>query len=383
MAVPEENFQEDEGDEPLDYTPELLCAKKLFLAAAIAFGLSIFFIFPKNGMALFWIALLAGWFATVAGLEKASTPLNLGSGEKSAYWLMLLLPMTAVIAAYLLYAKTNGAIDAAAAQERRFALLKAKQRLQNRTANPKLQQSVPNERGTPTKLATSQGQAANGLTFERKIEKSEPTRNKEDVLRYLSKATAHVKVADTVGQDVCGGKMQISIPDVKGAKVEEESIPIMHFTDSGFGVVYFVDQNDSFAYVNRGDLVDAKMSVELLHVIGLKNLTNLTASTDAQAGLRIVQQDSFWGILLDGNYEASLVLLDDLWNTEEVTKLTPNGCVVTIPARDILAFCDAKSGRGIAGLKEVARKIAASGDHQLTSQLLIRKDGKWATFQQA
>ncbi len=185
MAVPEENFQEDEGDEPLDYTPELLCAKKLFLAAAIAFGLSIFFIFPKNGMALFWIALLAGWFATVAGLEKASTPLNLGSGEKSAYWLMLLLPMTAVIAAYLLYAKTNGAIDAAAAQERRFALLKAKQRLQNRTANPKLQQSVPNERGTPTKLATSQGQAANGLTFERKIEKSEPTRNKEDVLRYF------------------------------------------------------------------------------------------------------------------------------------------------------------------------------------------------------
>jgi hypothetical protein len=82
---------------------------------------------------------------------------------------------------------------------------------------------------------------------------------------------------------------------------------------------------------------------------------------------------------MGGNFEASLVLLDELWDGP-LKQYTPNGAVVTVPARDMCAFCDARSAQGITELKRVAARVSKGGDHLISETLLMRKDGNWQPY---
>ena len=81
-------------------------------------------------------------------------------------------------------------------------------------------------------------------------------------------------------------------------------------------------------------------------------------------------------LLLDGHFEASLVLLDDLWD-EALASYAPNGFIVALPARDVIAFCDAKSETGIAQLRDMVNRITAKGDHLVSQSLYQREGGAW------
>ena len=70
------------------------------------------------------------------------------------------------------------------------------------------------------------------------------------------------------------------------------------------------------------------------------------------------------------------LLLDDLWD-QSLATYTPNGAIVALPARDVLAFCDAKSLQGILELKQLVRRITPKGEHLLTETLYYRLNGKW------
>lgn len=69
-----------------------------------------------------------------------------------------------------------------------------------------------------------------------------------------------------------------------------------------------MDDGDSFRYVQRYQLDKLKKETKGLHEISLSNLAKL-----AQEKLRIFPHGAIHGLLLDGQFEASLTLLDDLW----------------------------------------------------------------------
>jgi len=54
------------------------------------------------------------------------------------------------------------------------------------------------------------------------------------------------------------------------------------------------------------------------------------------------------------------VLIDELWDGS-LKQYTPNGPVVTVPARDMCAFCDAASAEGIRQLRKVAQQTTRAG----------------------
>jgi hypothetical protein len=82
------------------------------------------------------------------------------------------------------------------------------------------------------------------------------------------------------------------------------------------------------------------------------------------------------GLLLDGEFEASLLLLDDLWD-DTLASHTPHGAVVAIPTRDVLTFCDAASADGIRTLRDLVQRTTAGGQQLLTPHLYRRVDGAW------
>lgn len=178
---------------------------------------------------------------------------------------------------------------------------------------------------------------------------------------FLVRAVACVKVADRSS----------AAPNVT---LDGANSPVVDLLDNGLMVVYLVDEGDRFVYVLHRHLQALGADPRGLMEFGLVNLTNL-----ARRKLQVVQQGSFYGLLLDGHFEASLMLVDELWDSA-LASMTPNGPVIAIPARDILIFCDARDATGIQQMREATARVLQANDHTLTDQLYRRVDGAWVPF---
>ena len=150
-------------------------------------------------------------------------------------------------------------------------------------------------------------------------------------------------------------------------------LPPTRATAGVFAVGYHVDAGSHWTSVGRDEMRQAGLNLNALH---RQSLTNLMMRVKGKPGLRLVDHPPYFGLLLDGDHEACLVLLDGLWDHLFADK-TPNGAVVAIPSRDVLSFCDANSADGIAALREVNRRIGPDAKGALFQGLLLRRGGRW------
>lgn len=171
-----------------------------------------------------------------------------------------------------------------------------------------------------------------------------------------------------------GANVRVRIPatglppgDVPG---DDEPVFAVH---NGFGLFFVMDRGDSLAYVNHGAMRAAGLSPQSLLQTGLANLT--AVANGSNPGLRVRPVGGVYGLLVGGNFEASLVVLDALW--EQLKSHAPNGLVMTVPARDICAFCDAHSAEGIAELEKIAARVTATGERLISPKLWVRRAGRW------
>jgi len=92
--------------------------------------------------------------------------------------------------------------------------------------------------------------------------------------------------------------------------------------------------------------------------------------------VKLQEHGNIYSLFLDGNYEASLILINELWDGLLVPYAT-NGFIIAIPARDIIAFCDINSNEGITELKQLNERVYENADHQLTNCLYKRQNSQW------
>jgi uncharacterized protein YtpQ (UPF0354 family) len=111
-----------------------------------------------------------------------------------------------------------------------------------------------------------------------------------------------------------------------------------------------------------------------LERLGIANLAALLG----QKGADVRQYQNIFVVRFDGNFEASLILLDDLWN-EELAHFVPNGYVAAVPRCDILAFCDAENASGILELRQLIQRVE-NGDHPISSVLNRRHGSIWTPY---
>ena len=155
--------------------------------------------------------------------------------------------------------------------------------------------------------------------------------------------------------------------------LDADDAPVMREFLPGLLTAYLVDEGDSFAYVQGRDLRGAGVSQEELH---RQAVANLAALAEHQLTIRENRQMS--ALFLDGNFEASLLLLDDLW-TRRLREYARDP-VVAIPSRDVLAFSDVESAAGVSELRALVKRVWPLGDHLLSENLYRRIDGKWRVY---
>ena len=155
-------------------------------------------------------------------------------------------------------------------------------------------------------------------------------------------------------------------------KLSRDDTPVMKDVGNGLLVAYLFDDGDSFAYIQYRDLDSDRVTENELHDIGINNLLALTAQTD----LRVAPHGTIFAAFLDGNFEASLLLVDSLWR-DSFRQFVGGDYLVAIPNRDILAFCERSSPAGRAELLEVIERLKGSEDHPLSHELFIRRNSEW------
>ncbi len=214
--------------------------------------------------------------------------------------------------------------------------------------------------------------AARAQRAQRAAATTPPSRPANKAAQWLATVIPQVRIAGLSGL-ANGQRLEAKIT-APGVDVPASEQPLLMVQSGSFGVAYLFDQGDSYGYVTLGQVKAAGISDAELHG---KALANLLAMTERQQrGLRLHKMSESCGLTLDGQFEASLVLVDELW-TETVKSYAPNGAVMCIPSRDVCAFCDAKSAAGIAQLKAVAEKVSANGQHLLSEALFIRSSQGW------
>lgn len=142
--------------------------------------------------------------------------------------------------------------------------------------------------------------------------------------------------------------------------------PVLRELADDIVIAYVVDEPEGLVYIQHRHLQDTGVSLDELHMIGLRNL-----KAKCNKELRVEKHGPIYGLFLDGNFEASVILLEHIWQGE-LSPLVEESFTIAIPARDILAFCDSSSVDGIKTLTQMVTTVFQGGDH-LLSRNLFRK----------
>jgi hypothetical protein len=160
-----------------------------------------------------------------------------------------------------------------------------------------------------------------------------------------------------------------------GVSLSGENAIVFRDLKNGLFVCYVVDTGDEFEFVQQRHLTEDGIDDNRLHSIGIANLGDLVA----EQGLSLVPHPEgiLFGVLFGGNFEASLILLDFLWE-DAFREFVSGDYVIAVPGRDILAFCDASSAEGLQELREaIELRKEADATHLISDDLYVRRDGKW------
>jgi hypothetical protein len=187
-------------------------------------------------------------------------------------------------------------------------------------------------------------------------------------------AVACVKNASLGGQVPEGESLTARITQ-PGIDMKAEDLPVMRATKGHFAVCYLIDEGAHYSFASHGQMKAAGLTLEELHRIALGNLAALMG---AKPGLGLHSGSGHHGLTMGGQFEASLVLLDSLWD-RTLAEHFPNGPWWRSPR----ATCCSSATRNRARAGAPARRRGArdgGGDHLLTEKLFVRAGGKWSEF---
>lgn len=166
-----------------------------------------------------------------------------------------------------------------------------------------------------------------------------------------------------------------AIPCVLGACPPEERVgrkpEVVRDLGNGLIVGYAVETGKELEWVRPHQLAEALLSPAELHDLAVRNL-----ETRARGAVKLQAYGPIHAVIMDGRCESSLLLLDSLWDRGLVRSVS-NTFAVAVPSREILAFCDADSEKGVAELRKVVARVFRGGQHLVTDQLLRREGTRW------
>ena len=137
-------------------------------------------------------------------------------------------------------------------------------------------------------------------------------------------------------------------------------------------IVYAEDTPTNISYFTPEDLAKAGVDRAKLRALAVENLRRILPQLEVHRG------EAFSMVNAGGTYEASLLLLDDLWNGD--TFKVDGEIVVALPSRDVLLVTGSKNRRGLVKMREAATELFEEGSYTLTKELMVYRNGRFERF---
>ncbi len=136
-------------------------------------------------------------------------------------------------------------------------------------------------------------------------------------------------------------------------------------------VVYAEDDPMRMRYLTtREDIGVDRKEIRALAVANLKRIL---------PKIEMRNHDNVFSIIsVGGDYEASLLLIDDIWSGGQIKV---NGDIVAaVPARDVLLVTGSRNRTGLKKVRELAAEFAAQDRYRLVDTLFVYRKGHFTKF---
>jgi uncharacterized protein YtpQ (UPF0354 family) len=141
-------------------------------------------------------------------------------------------------------------------------------------------------------------------------------------------------------------------------------------------IFYAEDRERGIAYLTADELARAGLKRAELRALAVRNLKGLLSAIELEGG------NGLYMITAGGDYEASLILVDDLWTGESIAPKVKGEVVIAVPARDLVLVTGSQDPAGLQKLRDLARKVMKEGTYTLTDQLFVWRGGKFVPFRE-
>jgi uncharacterized protein YtpQ (UPF0354 family) len=139
-------------------------------------------------------------------------------------------------------------------------------------------------------------------------------------------------------------------------------------------VFYAEDTPNNIRYLTPKSLEEAGVAQADLRALSIANLKKLLPKIELRSGPLVSM------VVAGGNYEASLLLLDDVWSKGPVPAKVDGDVVVAIPARDLLMVTGSRNRAGVERLRQLATKLVHDASYRLTPVLFVYRNGRFTRF---
>ena len=163
-------------------------------------------------------------------------------------------------------------------------------------------------------------------------------------------------------------RIYVAIPDAGAADItlSKADSPVERRLVADLLIFYAFDAGAHYEIVAYRDLEQLGITADELHERALLNLRELKLEVRAHKGDRIIM------LTAGGNYEATLILLPEIW--ESVSPMVSGHLVAAVPARDLLYVTGDADPENLADMRRWTSKALEQVDKPL-SRAFIRWTG--------
>jgi uncharacterized protein YtpQ (UPF0354 family) len=138
-------------------------------------------------------------------------------------------------------------------------------------------------------------------------------------------------------------------------------------------IAYAMDLDDRVMFMNKSELNSLGLTKTELLDLSVKNLRRKIKK------IRRYGDGPIYLMSVGGTFEASLLLMDDIWDKQ--SELVPGELVAGVPCRDVLIFTGSESEEGIEQLYEVVEETYQNEGYLISKTLLVYRNNKWQVFE--
>jgi uncharacterized protein YtpQ (UPF0354 family) len=176
--------------------------------------------------------------------------------------------------------------------------------------------------------------------------------------------------------------LALIVPMIKGAadpkpqsdraeiQLSHEQSPVSHPFAADMVVMYAIDRPRHLEYVSNQVASASGLTVDRLRDLAVRNLASRLDNVqlhDCGEGV--------YGISAGGTFEASLLLMDDIWHN--LAGYVPGEPLAAVPSRDLLFLVGSDAPNAERLIAAKAQIELVEKRYAVSQSVLIRRDGRW------